>query len=333
MRISLVLQSYGSLTEYSRAIFSIWSFYAYCSIPKEETIVILFTDSPDYFEPYLKELPIRYIVLTPEKLKQMRGEIDFIHRVKIAAIGEAFEYTADKLLYTDSDSFFISDPVPFLSTLSEKNTYMHMNEYEFEEMKLFKLPAAETFHSFYDFVSSRVFKLTDGTSIRISPHQISWNAGVIILHHSHRRLLADVYALTESFYPATQNHGCEQYAFSIILERETNVSACTEMVHHYWVLTKKKIADKFLNSRITSAWVSLPLAKKIEVVKKWTRDLPIAFENDVLMLRTKAMHSFQENNFIDGYHLSCRALMKEPFYFQFWKDISYHVLRNLRLKK
>jgi len=330
MKDSVIIQSYGSEAEYKRAIFSIWSFYAYVKLPIEQTQVILFTDHPDYFSVYLKELPVKYILLTPEKLKNMRGKIDFVHRVKIAAIDESFNYCSGNLLYIDSDTFFIDDATPILKRISANHTFMHKNEYQLKELKSLKLPAGETFHIWYDYVMSKSFQLTDGTTIQISPNQSSWNAGVIILHLSHRALLRDVYSLTDDFFPHTQNVGCEQYAFSIVLERNTSVEPCENFVYHYWLPIKKKIVDLFLDTRITLTWANQTLSEKGRIIKEWSLVLPNFIENHVYMIQYKAIQAFHDDKFLKGYAFALKALAKRPLFLNFYSEIGYHVKRNLK---
>jgi hypothetical protein len=93
VKVNLVIQSFGRDNEYRRAILTILSFYAHSSLKREETKVLLFTDMPAYFSTFLEGLPVEYVLLTPEKIKSMRGEIDFLHRMKIAVIEEAFKIT------------------------------------------------------------------------------------------------------------------------------------------------------------------------------------------------------------------------------------------------
>src|SRR5688500_15091363 len=106
---SLVIQSFGRENEYKRAILTVLSFYANCSLPDEQTRLMLFTDRPEYFSSYLSGLPVDFILLTPEKIKEMRGNIDFLHRMKIAVIEEAFDKTGGNIIYADSDTFFVAD--------------------------------------------------------------------------------------------------------------------------------------------------------------------------------------------------------------------------------
>jgi hypothetical protein len=326
MGINLVIQSYGAENEYKRAVFTIWSFYAQSTIQFESTTVTLFTDNPEYFKPFLQSLPIRYVALTPDKLKRMRGEIDFVHRVKIAAIEEAFDISEQNVLYVDSDTFFISDPAIYIGQISSTQSFMHVNEYKFIDMMEFKLPAGKIFRDFYVFTQRNNFYLTDGSPIKIFPEQISWNAGVILLHRDHRKLLKEVYALTEAFYPETKNHGCEQYAFSVIMDHHTSLAPCEEMIYHYWNPIKKIIADKFFKNRINDKWSSLAPGAKRKSVKIWAQKLPSVFEHDVLMLRTRSMHAFQNENYGIGYYYALRSF-KNPFSFKFIKNTLYYTKR------
>lgn len=45
MKVNPVLQSYGNISEYYRAIFSIWSFYAYRSEPFELSLIGMFKEA------------------------------------------------------------------------------------------------------------------------------------------------------------------------------------------------------------------------------------------------------------------------------------------------
>ncbi|WP_143434800.1 hypothetical protein [Hymenobacter roseosalivarius] len=103
----LVIQSFGRESEYRRALFSVLSFITFYRGDLALFEIVVFTDRPKYFEPYLKGVRVQYICLTQNKIASMRGHIDFVHRMKIAAIEEAFGlYAEANILYVDSDTFF-----------------------------------------------------------------------------------------------------------------------------------------------------------------------------------------------------------------------------------
>lgn len=324
---NLVVQSFGRENEYRRAVLTVLSYYAHTSLSQDKTRVILFTDMPAYFTPYFKGLPVDYVLLTPDKIIQMRGEIDFLHRMKIALIEEAFGMIEGNMLYTDSDTFFVADPSPLLEQVAPQKSYMHIWEHAFEDVRNMPLPAGKTFRAFLALIESKKFKLTDGREIEVRPDHVSWNAGVMMFHPSHAHFIPDVYALTDQFYPPTLNHASEQYAFSIMMQENTSVIPCDGVIYHYWYRVKKQIIDLFLEEKIGEDWAKRPLEEKLYDVEVWSRLLPGYFDSHVLMIRDKAIQAFNENQFLKAYQHTAKALSKEPFEPVFLKDVLYHTKR------
>ncbi|HEY8933594.1 MAG TPA: hypothetical protein VIM65_00165 [Cyclobacteriaceae bacterium] len=322
----LVTQSFGNEQEYKRAIFCIASFYAHCE--DKSSACYLFTDNPDYFQKYLNDFPIRYFVLTPDKIKAMRGDIDFLHRMKIALIDEAFEHADQNLLYADSDTFFLKDPSEKMSRLRPDISFMHLPEYSFESMRDWMLPAGVPFRAFINLISENQFKMPDGSALKIDTSGYSWNAGVMMLHTSHKKYIPEVYAITEQSYPFTKNHACEQYAFSIALQRHTTLHRCDDVSYHYWYRVKKKLADAFLQKEVADFDIH-PIAESFERIRKITQELPLRIENSVVFLKDASIQSFNENRFFIGYKFAARVLVRSPFEYLFIKDILYHTKRML----
>lgn len=329
---TLVLQSFGREGEYRRAILTTLSYFAWNSGPVAETAVLLFTDRPEYFEPYFSGLPVSYVLLTPEKIKVMRGGIDFLHRMKIALIEEAYQRCEEsKLLYADSDTFFTADPTPLADQLTPDHCFMHLREFQFEENKDLPLPAGATYQAFYRVITTRQFKGAQGQSIDVRPDMYSWNAGVMFFHPSHARVIPDVYALTNQFFPDSQNHASEQFAFSIMLQTTTRISPCESVIYHYWYRTKKQIADHFLNRELTSL-LKLKSEERFAMVRQWTKKLPVLFEEHEFALRDNAVQAFNGNRFGEGYRWTLKAITKAPSDKVFLKDVLHHTKRWMAAK-
>jgi hypothetical protein len=327
---TLVIQSFGRENEYRRAVLTILSFYAYSSIEQGNTKVLLFTDKPEYFSGYLDGLPVVYILLTREKIKKMRGGIDFLHRMKIAVIEEGLAISEGSILYADSDSFFIGDPKPLLERLAEGKAFMHLAEFPFVKEVEDK---TKTYQEFYALINRQDFLLADGSRLKVTPDHWSWNAGVMMLHPAHRSFIPDVYTLTEQFYPPTLNHASEQFAFALVLQTNTKLEACDSVIYHYWYRIKKQIADDFLHRHVTGNWKNLDLADKLNQVREWTKDLPELFEKHVWRTRDRAIQAFTVNNFSEGYRWAAKALAQKPFSSgSFLKDTLYHLKRQLTHK-
>jgi hypothetical protein len=327
VKFSLVMQSYGAMNEYRRAIFSIWSFYLWTKASADVVPCLIFTDNPDVFEKYCGGLPLKYVLLTAERIGEMRGDIDFVHRVKVEVIKEAFALTEGNILYVDSDTFFIDSPANYINRLSDTQSFMHKYEYKFGEMKNFNSPGLLSFRQLYDFIKSHTFTLSNNRRITIPLDQVSWNAGVIILHKSQEAHLPDVLMLTDALHRGVPHHGCEQYAFCVVLDMNGKVSDCEDLVYHYWLPVKKPIADIFLSERITDAWSQLSMADKLIDMKRWTSVFPRYFQRHVLMIQDQAIQAFNENRFRAGYFFSLRALLKSPLNRKFLLHVMYHSKR------
>ena len=331
----LVTQSFGKESEFRRVILAILSAFVYWKGDKNELQVVLFTDKPCFFSNWLKGLNVHYVTLTPEKIKVMRGEIDFLHRMKIALIEESFAlFPNSDMFYFDSDTFFIDNPLKGFQKVSENQSSMHLHEYQFETIKDMPLPAGETFQAFYKLIVSKDFSLTNGEYLNVLPADSSWNAGVMCLHQTHARFLNDVYILTDQFYPNTKNHASEQYAFSILLQKNTNLIPCEELVYHYWYRIKKQIIDLILEKEDFLNIENLELVQKLIIIKEYTISLPMIFENHYLTLNDNAFQSFHENVFIKGYFWYFRSLMKSPLEaISKLKDVLYHSKRMILDRK
>lgn len=324
----LVTQSFGKKSEYYRVILAILSAISQIdNEQRDEFKFILFTDNPEFFKKWLSSVNIEYVLLSTDKIKRMRGDIDFLHRMKIALIEESFsKYPNYDMLYFDSDTFFIENPFKIFERISENTASMHLFEYKFETLK----NDGKTFKAFYDIINSRKFSLNNETEISVSNTCESWNAGVMCFHSTHSKFIPDVYKLTEQFYPLTQNHASEQYAFSIILQKNLSLTACDDIVYHYWYRVKKEIMDIFLNQEFNDSFEKLELEQKLKNITKYVHILPQYFEKHFLSLRDNAIQEFNKNNYLSGYKWSFKAFIEKPFIgSEFLKDILYHTKRRL----
>ncbi len=326
-KVNLVVQSFGRENEYPRTILCLWSFYAHVSAEFLDTKVLLFTDRPEYFKEYLRDLPITYILLSHEKITQMRGEIDFLHRIKISIIEEAFQQSEGNILYIDADTFFTDNPAPSFLKLSDKVSFMHTNEYAFQSLQEMPLPSGLPFHLVLKFLQEKEFTMANGYKRKFLPALFSWNAGVIMLHRKQQSLLADVYAITDQLFPPTKNHASEQYAFSIVLQTNTELHSCENIIYHYWYRIKKQIADNFLAKNINNSWGALSTKQKKLLVRKWTKKLPRYFDTHFLTMRDNSIQAFNKNDFGQGYLWAFKALVKSPFNVFFIKNCIYHTKR------
>ncbi|RZK86656.1 MAG: hypothetical protein EOO62_40465 [Hymenobacter sp.] len=128
----LLLLAFGRQTEYYRAIFAALSAWAWQ--PSPTVAATIYTDQPSFFEPYLAGLPVEYNCLSESRLAELKGPLNFVHRVKAQLIAQAFlDYPTEDLLYVDSDAFFMAAPDGLLQRLAQGVPFMHQYEYRLAE--------------------------------------------------------------------------------------------------------------------------------------------------------------------------------------------------------
>lgn len=324
---ALVVQSYGNQKEYLRAVFTVLTFVAHN--PKQDNVVLVYTDKPDFFRNYFHGLPVEYVVLTDSWMREMRGDIDFLHRIKIGILENAFQRYPGSIVYADSDSFFIGDPDLLLSQLSPDTSFMHKFEYTFESVRESPLPAGAALRAVVKFIDGHQFLLPDGQVITATAGLSSWNAGVMVFHPSHAKWIPDVYAITNDLFRATGHHASEQYAFSVVLQTRTRLREIETVNYHYWYRVEKVIMDHFLAKRLMGSWSTKPLDQKLAEARKWSHQLPGYLRRHVLMLRDRSVQAFNENKFSEGFRFALLAMLKNPTDSRFLKDVAYHTKRLL----
>ena len=327
--VTIVAMSFGGQHEYIRSVFSLWSLYAHLSMQWKKTPTLLFTDKPQFFEKYLAGLPVTCVMLSPVRIKEMRGEIDFVHRMKICAIEQAFHSTGGNLFYIDGDTFFTADCARLFTEVSQTVSFMHTPEYTFHQLRDLPLPAGLPFHSVVEYIERNELIMANGSTCRFSSSLWSWNAGAIVLHRSHETCLQDVFKITDQLYGATRNHASEQYAFSLVLQTRTQLRRCDQYIFHYWPRIKKRIADIFLSRHLNEAWLNASQDSKIAAIARWTSILPHHFDNHQLTWRDNAIQAFNEGRSREGNLWAIKSLMKNPFCVEFLKDFIYHNKRSL----
>ncbi|TGD82987.1 hypothetical protein [Hymenobacter wooponensis] len=320
----LVTQSFGKESEYRRAVFAVLSFWARYSGDKKVVKTVIFTDNSTFFQQYLSDIDVHYVHLTPEKMKSMRGRIDFLHRMKIALIEETFLlYPEATILYIDSDTFFIEDATLWMKSFTPGKSFMHLLEYPFESCREAPLPAGQTQRAFLNLIESKTFITSQGVE-SYTAQQASWNAGVMGLPYQVASWLPDVYSLTDEFYPPSKSHGSEQSAFSLILQTRTQLEPCDQYVYHYWHRVQKEIIDSLLPTYLNKQFQSRNIEKKLYDIKKYSTSLPILFATHHLAIKDHAIQSFNEKKYKLGYYYSFKLLCQFSIDMAFLKDLLYH---------
>ncbi|MGD1842043.1 MAG: hypothetical protein ACFB0B_14280 [Thermonemataceae bacterium] len=330
MNTNFIYFSSGNEVLHRRTILSVLSILNNYPLKTNESIII-HTDAPHYFEPFLEGLPVDYQLLTQTHIKQMMGEDDLIHRVKIGIIERSMQlYPTHKIFYVDSDTFFFKPFASILEQVTPENSVMHKKEYNMATLGAYPPEDSNGFRKVYDLITQNTFVI-ENEPLQIDIQQYdSWNAGIIGLHPENFHWLRDVYTLTDQLYAPTRNHACEQYAFSYILQKRSNLIDCEAYNRHYWHRIEKKIADERLEKWFNQSFAQLPLQKKKEKALKFCRYLFKVFPIHPYTHRYNAMIAFQERKFLTGYKETFLTLLRNPLQdVTFFKDVAYHTKKML----
>lgn len=224
----IVYQAYGSIDILNEALYSILSFYKVHGIDQKEMNVVIYTDQPEYFESKLGISRITCRTIDATLVKKWRGEIDFVHRVKIEVLRD---FTAsledDNILYLDSDIYYMKPVTAIFRKISEGAVYMH--EYEGQLNKsnyALILKMGKFIKKHQESLKALGIDIPDDTP--------TWNAGVIGFNASKKYVLNKVLCFTDQFYKLYPKHIAEQFGFSFYWGKEGAVNTATEELFHYW---------------------------------------------------------------------------------------------------
>lgn len=220
----LIYQAYGSPDILNEALFSILS---YLRQPAGATVLV-YTDNPAHFRAVLGELAgVVCVPIEPAQWRAWRGDIDFVHRVKIMVLQHAAAHYAGSLLYVDTDTLFTQSPAEIFGLLSQGQRFVHVSEGRLNDGNALNRKI------------NRVLQARDMPALvggPIAPATQMYNAGVLGLRSSDAPLLAEVLALTEQLYRHYPKHVMEQLAFSVVWARSGPVREAAPWVYHYWNL-------------------------------------------------------------------------------------------------
>ena len=220
----LLYQAYGSPDILNEALLSILS---YLRQPAAVTVLV-YTDNPAHFQTVLGDAAgVTYVFIEQVQWQDWRGEIDFVHRVKIKVLQHAAAHYAGQLLYVDTDTIFTQSPAAIFAALAQGERFMHVGEGRLGDGN----PLNRKINRALQQASWPV--LASGP---IGPETRMYNAGVLGLRSLDAPLLAEVLALTEQLYRLYPKHVMEQLAFSVVWARSGPVREAAPWVYHYWNL-------------------------------------------------------------------------------------------------
>lgn len=274
MQQAILYQAYGGADFINECRYSLLKLLSvYNLLPPPQTGIIIYTDDAAAFDD-LQSFFKTFICIpvTPAQVKQWRGNIDFVHRVKIEIIKDCLNRHDVDLLYCDTDTY-VTQPVEALFELI-KNEQNLMHQYE----GVINRNIHPGFHKWEKFLSSTPIKY-NGQTLVFSKQLQMFNAGVVGLQAKQKLILNDVLELTDAIYSRFPKHIAEQFAFSYCFQKSGNVQTADHVIQHYWNL--KEFREWLQFFFLTNSEESVPnLVKKLKHVEAITiQQEKNAFEN------------------------------------------------------
>lgn len=262
--IFVVYQAYGLQEILRQTLYSalslLYELRSIHALDKEKIKIVIYTDNKDFFLSFFGQQPqIIYELLNPEKIKKWRGEIDFVHRVKIETLRDLRSKNRGNLFYLDGDTYFTKSPVEIFSVIEASETLSIMHELEGQISKDYNLVAKKV----RKFLESPEYPEKE-IGYRIPSQTQMWNAGVLGIAEKNLEWLDEVLNLTDKMHARYQKHVIEQLAFSYILQTKGQVFPAPE-IGHYW--RNKDAFNVFIQSffsnspNFSSALLNYPTAE------------------------------------------------------------------------
>jgi hypothetical protein len=183
----------------------------------------VYTDQKKYFQELLT-LPVIYHEIDSDKVRIWRGDINFIHRVKIKVLQHVCSEVREGLiLYLDTDVLATGHLETLWQKMSAGVHIMHTGEGKIYSTSAFKkiVPVVE-------------YAMAKGLMKNNDPGM--WNAGVLGFRADQSYLLEEVLTLTDKLYAFSPKHIIEQLGFSYIFQQNGHVLSAENLLFHYWNL-------------------------------------------------------------------------------------------------
>jgi len=252
-----VYQAYGRPEFYLECVYSILSLLRFYNEGPPPFKIFVYTDNKQAMQGKLPE-SVEFIELPAGQFQAWRGDIDFVHRVKVEMLRDFTKRVSGSIIYVDTDTYFLKDPAPIFEKIGKGTRFLHLLEDRVDSK------SNPILKKMYRFLKKRIFSLKDGRNVKMPVSVEMWNAGLIGFSSQDKSLLEDVLELTDLMYSQYEKHVMEQLAFSFVLQTEGSLLPAEDYVYHYW-------AHKDFRNAIESFFAetkAMPLPDVVQATEK-----------------------------------------------------------------
>ncbi len=190
----------------------------------------------------------------PATIRDWRGPANYPYRMKVAALREmAGRFSGQKILFADSDTFFVASVGPVFERIGPSSSVLHKREYPVASH-----PTGQSAR-FRKEMSRRLFR---GSSINLDADM--WNSGAIGVHPRNLHLLDTALAFIDAVAPHYRKQLLEQFAVSYYLQKNTAIAPCDDALFHYW--SQKPDYQRAIEARL-ARWKAQPMEAALEELR------------------------------------------------------------------
>ena len=224
-RNHMVFQCYGHEGIFYECTYALLSLARlYDNGAPANTDIWIYTDNPEWFRSLNSPLPLHFREVDSALIKQWRGKIDFVHRVKIEVLKDFMQQHTGNVLYADTDIVFTQPIDKMLQGINDGNCYMHLMEGIVSDAGN---PVLKKLNNYL----RKADKKLNGLPLW---DMAMWNAGVLGFNSSYIGLIDDVLQFTDTVHTEFPKHVVEQFAFSVYLGQTGKLKTAHSYILHYW---------------------------------------------------------------------------------------------------
>jgi len=323
----VILMAFNSRTFYDQANLLILSLLT-LSEP-DDIIIHLYTDESSWIPGSIIN-KIKVYKLTSDEINELKGEQNFIHRVKIALIEDLCNKVTGEIIYIDTDCIVKSNLTELFNEIENGRFVMHIEEFSFEK------PG----NIYYENFEQLREKLKDKDNISNSVNAkyelfklnySMWNAGVIgVSTEKIKPLFPEIYELTNYIFNISKLHTSEQLAFSIILQQKGELIEAKEFIYHYWDADEKESVNNYLQRNLKILNQKFAYNRKNNPGLNFDK-FHLKIKNSYIVKRNLSLSALRNNFFCMGYKRSLSAFLINPILDNnYRKELSFHLKRHAK---
>lgn len=166
------------------------------------------------------DLPIEHIVVEDGDFRRWTLNGRYNHAAKVHALLTVMDRYKGSVALIDTDTWFRKHPDTLFARIDERHSLMQAEDGVLGEHPIWR-PLLDAVRG-----TASGYPVTDESRMG--------NSGVVGVDYALRPVIEDVLALMTTLHEVRPVFSIEQFAFTAVLERHTEVGVCPDIIWHYW---------------------------------------------------------------------------------------------------